>query len=680
MKIRSKRKLTGLALAASMAAGLCTSQAQTADRIITTFDNGVDGVQPDGCGWWYGTGQAGFDSTVNNTLDNPSSGSLYIQTTWGGGDSPIAQYICTPGNNFWWAGGGTFNFSEYKSLQFDLKWDPSSTVTVEQWNDPSLYPHGSLAGSVPGLEIATASGSGTSATLMTTNIPTAAASGWVRIVVPIDSTQSGIDPSVGILLKKWLNNNGSITEFGTANFWIDNVFLEGTAAPPPPPTIAMPQKPIAGLNVFASTKNNSFYDRQEIMARETFGLSWINNASVGNPVEYSFTLADFPTDPATYGCEGYLFFSPNPGWNPSAPDWNNTNCAFVKIQVGPEGAVMRFQYKVDEPNQQGMYAGGYNPDLNIYYTNAPGSWDGVTADYYESGFLGSVTNPTPVGKWTVRFTSDTNVTLIAPNNTTTSFTIPPYNVSKLAPTDAGFNLYLGFQANNEATINRAAVFSRLTVTGVPSAFDENFLEQTELDTEVRWDRLVSGGPGGVVVVPTNAVYWVSWSLPDSNFSLETAGLLTEPFAWASATGPRVPLLNKRSQLILQSDLPEGDAAFFRLVKRAFSKLQVLLPGETEAPNTPTGKTGTPTPVNAGDFVTVTVRAVDSNWNLVTSVMDVVSLTSSDPTDVMGLDAALSGGVGSFMIQVGDPGTRTLTATDLTDETKTPGTSASLTVN
>jgi len=32
-----------------------------------------------------------------------------------------------------------------------------------------------------------------------------------------------------------------------------------------------------------------------------------------------------------------------------------------------------------------------------------------------------------------------------------------------------------------------------------------------------------------------------------------------------------------------------------MVKRAFTQLQVLLPGETNAPNTTTGKIGTPDP-------------------------------------------------------------------------------------
>ena len=41
-----------------------------------------------------------------------------------------------------------------------------------------------------------------------------------------------------------------------------------------------------------------------------------------------------------------------------------------------------------------------------------------------------------------------------------------------------------------------------------------------------------------------------------------------------------------------------------------------MPGETAAPGTASGKTGTPTARAAGAPFTVTVNAVDANWNLI----------------------------------------------------------------
>src|SRR5204863_2459260 len=61
---------------------------------------------------------------------------------------------------------------------------------------------------------------------------------------------------------------------------------------------------------------------------------------------------------------------------------------------------------------------------------------------------------------------------------------------------------------------------------------------------------------------------------------------------------------------------------------AIVKLQLLVPGETAAPGTATGKTGTPT-AQSGTAFNVTVNAVDANWNLVSST-HAVGITSSDP--------------------------------------------------
>jgi hypothetical protein len=121
----------------------------------------------------------------------------------------------------------------------------------------------------------------------------------------------------------------------------------------------------------------------------------------------------------------------------------------------------------------------------------------------------------------------------------------------------------------------------------------------------------------------------------------------------------------------------GDAAYFRTVNRPFAKLQVLLPGETAAPNTATGKTGTPTDQVAGLPFNITVNAVDQYWNIVPS-SDTVTITSSDATASLPADAALSNGTGTFSVTFGTGGSSyTVTASDVTDPTKTANTSSSV---
>src|SRR5437667_3718368 len=60
---------------------------------------------------------------------------------------------------------------------------------------------------------------------------------------------------------------------------------------------------------------------------------------------------------------------------------------------------------------------------------------------------------------------------------------------------------------------------------------------------------------------------------------------------------------------------------------AFAKLQVLAPGETTAPGTVTGKSGTASSQTAGAAFSVTVNAVDAFWNLINTVTDTVGIST-----------------------------------------------------
>ena len=90
----------------------------------------------------------------------------------------------------------------------------------------------------------------------------------------------------------------------------------------------------------------------------------------------------------------------------------------------------------------------------------------------------------------------------------------------------------------------------------------------------------------------------------------------------------VTLKTTGSQTITASDLTDGittgTSSAVTVNSAPFSRLQVLLPGETAAPGTTTGKTGTPNAQTAGASYTVTVNAVDANWNLV-STNDTVAI-------------------------------------------------------
>ena len=112
---------------------------------------------------------------------------------------------------------------------------------------------------------------------------------------------------------------------------------------------------------------------------------------------------------------------------------------------------------------------------------------------------------------------------------------------------------------------------------------------------------------------------------------------------------------------------------------AFTKMQIIVPGETADPGSATGKSGTPNAQTAGSGFTVTVNAVDTYWNLVSST-NTVGITTSDANDVHPLNAALINGTKDFTVTLKTAGTSTVTATNISDGTKTADTSPSITVN
>ena len=63
---------------------------------------------------------------------------------------------------------------------------------------------------------------------------------------------------------------------------------------------------------------------------------------------------------------------------------------------------------------------------------------------------------------------------------------------------------------------------------------------------------------------------------------------------------------------------------------AFSKMQLLVPGETSSPGSATGKTGTPSTQTAGAAFSVIVNAVDANWNIITAAPTNTPATSATP--------------------------------------------------
>jgi hypothetical protein len=111
----------------------------------------------------------------------------------------------------------------------------------------------------------------------------------------------------------------------------------------------------------------------------------------------------------------------------------------------------------------------------------------------------------------------------------------------------------------------------------------------------------------------------------------------------------------------------------------YSRLQVLLPGESAAPGTSSGRNGSPRAQTAGVPFTIMVRACDDTWNTVGTVTDAIEILASDASATLPLTQQLQAGSAAFDITLNAAGTFTVYGHDATDTTIPDGTSSPVTV-
>ena len=111
----------------------------------------------------------------------------------------------------------------------------------------------------------------------------------------------------------------------------------------------------------------------------------------------------------------------------------------------------------------------------------------------------------------------------------------------------------------------------------------------------------------------------------------------------------------------------------------YTRSQVLLPGETAAPGTPSGKSGTPLAQTAGVPFSITVRACDDQWNLVAGNSDVMQLLCTDGSATLPAPAQLQSGTATFTVTLNAGGTFTISTHDQTDSTIPDGASSPVSV-
>ncbi len=99
----------------------------------------------------------------------------------------------------------------------------------------------------------------------------------------------------------------------------------------------------------------------------------------------------------------------------------------------------------------------------------------------------------------------------------------------------------------------------------------------------------------------------------------------------------------------------------------FTKLFIVLPGETYTPGIYPGKIGTPTDINAGDIVDVSVKGTDDYWNIVDDGSADVLITNINSTtgyvDSLDTPGFLVGGEEIFKVRYRTWGNQSISAVD-----------------
>lgn len=387
-------------------------------------------------------------------------------------------------------------------------------------------------------------GGGRDGTWTSITIPGAASNGWVHLqdtnvvadIQTLINSSTSADPTTNAAgIGIYYNSYGGFPT-NPITFWIDNLAVTTSSAPPPPPpppTVSM-LTAAAGLNLFTGS-GTGLYQRESLEADQV-EYTWVGAT---NPVTYSFTIASYPVNPGDQ-VQNHIFLIPSPGTE-TAPDYTEPNLIFFDMEsTGTKATQWMFRYKTNQPNGNAMV--------------------------YGSGTLAVITNiEGAIGTWTATFNSDTNITMTSPDGTSTNFNIPDTTGATTALFASGVVLYYGAQAGNSGGANDHLVASEFKVTGLgASDFDDNFVTDDGSLNSGIW-VVNANAPACVDLVPTGSPFWVQWTQPSLNFTLESTPSLNPPITWSPTTSnPSFLAGTNNTQLIGPGDLPSTTNGFFNL--------------------------------------------------------------------------------------------------------------------
>jgi hypothetical protein len=279
------------------------------------------------------------------------------------------------------------------------------------------------------------------------------------------------------------------------------------------------------------------------------------------------------------------------------------------------------------------------------------------------------------GTWTLSVSGGNSFTMTSPSGATTNVVLPPSWTSLFT---APLSAYFGAQVGDAASVGNLSVLSEVKITGTANPIDDVFVNDSVLNTNYWVKNAVDAT--GVIVVPSGQ-QWVYWTVPAVGYTLQSgsslatfADVTSQPVQFGSVYGALAPVAPGNQ--------------FFRAIKRTPTQLQVLFPGQVNAPGTTLGYTGTPTPISIAaqgtTTTTITVNLCDATWHIVNATDNITITGSSDTAAYMPANpAAMVNGTATFTGDNGilfqTTGPQTVTAHDNSDPTISDGTNAPVTV-
>jgi hypothetical protein len=599
--------------------------------------------------WWNGDASVTetFDTTTQSS--NNIAGSIYVVVDCPGGTASgtaanlaFGNFLQATGNNGWLGAGTEFDASKYESMTMDIKINTAVSSNTPIPINLYGYSYENVA---------------------LTNLP-ATTPGWHHVVIPIPSAISLSDwTAYGVY--DWYSTTATTPE-AHVEYWFDNLRFVARPAPPPPPTLSL--EAVTQLGLMFDSGPGEGGNRGAIDTVQN--VSWAGYPLPGSPVTYSMTIGWVP-DPAIYpNYEAHIFLAPSAGVG--SPDWNLSDMGYLQILDNSDGtATAKMMWKTNDAMDNTML---FNAQFG-----GPYGTNGLAA-----GTLGSLHAPAMLGTWSIAFTSDTNFTVSGPGGVSTNLSLPADWLASLNGVNAGSVFaYFGGGPNGNANAGQPMFLSNVAVTGgILNYTVTNDFSTLPLDTTT-WALL---GNESLIVLPPPG-WFLHWTIPAVNFDLMATADLSNSNGWVVLTGntnlaaavtPYAWGTNMKV-LVATADLPSTHHTYFTLRKLVATQLQVLMPGETNAPGTAKGKIGTPASQSTNSPVNVTVNAVDANWNIVDYCADTVAITSSDTAAILPNNAALAKGTGTFVVTFSTTGPQTVTATDATQSSVAANTGSPTTI-